>query len=128
MAFNERLKEKRLEHGLSQVELGKLIGVSDRTIQNYESATSTPQKLEVVQKIAKALQTSVDYLMDTAEVYVVEAHEKGGEQASRDINALVSEVSGLFSGGTLDETAIDGAMRALNDAYWLAKEKNKDKK
>ena len=31
----------------------------------------------------------------------------------------------LFAGGTLSEDALDGAMKALNDAYWRAKEKNK---
>ena len=32
---------------------------------------------------------------------------------------------GLFAGGQLSEDALEGAMRALNDAYWMAKEKNK---
>ena len=30
-----------------------------------------------------------------------------------------------FAGGQLSEDALEGAMRALNDAYWMAKEKNK---
>jgi len=34
-------------------------------------------------------------------------------------------VTGLFAGGQLSEDALEGAMRALNDAYWMAKEKNK---
>ncbi len=127
MAFNERLKEKRSEVGLKQVELAKLVGVSDRTIQKYESGESTPRNVEIVQKLAHALHTTYDYLMDTKESIVVEAHEKGGAKAAREIDELVSQVSGLFAGGTLDATAMDGAMRALNDAYWDAKEKNKEK-
>ncbi len=31
----------------------------------------------------------------------------------------------MFAGGKLSEDALDGAMKALNDAYWMAKEKNK---
>lgn len=57
--------------------------------------------------------------------YVVEAHEKGGMKAAKDIDELVGEVTGLFAGGQLSEDALEGAMKALNDAYWLAKEKNK---
>lgn len=56
---------------------------------------------------------------------VVAAHEKGCSKAARDIDELVSEVTGMFAGGTLSENALDGAMKALNDAYWIAKEKNK---
>ena len=58
-------------------------------------------------------------------MYVVEAQQKGGVKAARDIEELVQEVTGLFAGGQLDEESLEGAMRALNDAYWLAKEKNK---
>ena len=36
MGFKERLKEKRIEAGLTQVELAKKAGVTARTIQNYE--------------------------------------------------------------------------------------------
>ncbi len=125
MAFCTRLKEERQAKGLSQAALGALCGVSARTIQNYESGASTPQKLEIVQNMARALSTSVDYLLSHAERYVVEAHEKGGARSARDIDALVSEVSGLFAGGTLDDSAIDGAMKALNDAYWQAKARNR---
>ena len=55
----------------------------------------------------------------------VEAHEKGGSKAARDIEQLVSEVTGLFAGGELSEESLEGAMKALNDAYWIAKEKNR---
>lgn len=34
-------------------------------------------------------------------------------------------MTGLFAGGKLSEDALEGAMKALNDAYWMAKEKNK---
>ena len=30
-----------------------------------------------------------------------------------------------FAGGKLSDDALDGAMRALNEAYWIAKDKNK---
>ena len=41
--------------------------------------------------------------------YVVEAHEKGGAKAAKDIEELVSEVTGMFAGGELSEDAIEGA-------------------
>lgn len=125
MIFKERLKEKRGEANLTQAELAKIAGVSTRTIQNYELGSRKPYQIEVVQKIADALNTTTEYLLGSSGIIVAEAHEKGGSKAARDIDELVSEVTGMFAGGSLSEEALEGAMKALNDAYWIAKEKNK---
>jgi transcriptional regulator with XRE-family HTH domain len=125
MGFKERLKEKRSEAKLTQTELAKKVGVSDRTIQNYELGTRRPQNMEVAQKLAEALNTSVDSLLGTSGILVVQAQEKGGAKAARDIDVMVSDVTAAFAGGRLDDEALDGAMQALTKAYWIAKEKNK---
>ena len=125
MVFKERLKQKRVEAGMTQVQLAQSAGVTARTIQNYELGTRKPSNLEVVQKIADVLHTTTEYLLGSSGTYVVEAHEKGGAQSARDIEQLVSEVTGLFAGGELSEESLEGAMKALNDAYWIAKEKNR---
>lgn len=125
MSFKDRLKEKRLEANLTQVQLAEKVSVSARTIQNYELGTRKPTKYDVVEKIAAVLDTTPEYLLGQSGMLVVAAHEKGGSKAARDIDELVSEVTGMFAGGTLSEDALDGAMKALNDAYWRAKEKNK---
>ena len=125
MVFKERLKQKRVEAGMTQVQLAQRAGVTARTIQNYELGTRKPSNMEVVQKIADVLHTTTEYLLGSSGTYVVEAHEKGGAQSARDIEQLVSEVTGLFAGGELSEESLEGAMKALNDAYWIAKEKNR---
>lgn len=81
--------------------------------------------MKVIGDIASALGTTADYLLTSADVYSVQARERGGAKAARDIDELVGEVTGLFAGGQLSEDALEGAMRALNDAYWMAKEKNR---
>ena len=78
-----------------------------------------------IQKIADALNTTTEYLLGSSGTYVVEAHEKGGAKAAKDIEELVSEVTCIFTGGELSEDAIEGAYKALTDAYWIAKENNK---
>ena len=123
MGFKERLKEKRLEAGLTQAELAEKVSVTARTIQNYEMGSRKPGNMKVVGDIATG--TTPEYLLTSADVCSVEAHQKGGAKAARDIDELVGEVTGLFAGGQLSEDALEGAMRALNDAYWMAKEKNK---
>lgn len=125
MAFAENLKEKRAQSGLTQAELAMKAGVTARTIQNYELGTRKPGNMVIVQRIADALGTTTEQLLSSGETLVVEAHERGGARAAKDINELVSEVTGMFAGGKLSDDALDGAMRALNEAYWIAKDKNK---
>ena len=125
MGFKERLKEKRVSANLTQAQLAKLISVTPRTIQNYELGTRKPTKYDVVEKLAAALGTTAEYLLGQSGMLVLAAQEQGGAKAARDIDELVSEVSGMFAGGQLSDEALDGAMQALNKAYWIAKEKNK---
>ncbi len=125
MDFKDRLKEKRSEAGLTQVELAQKVGVTARTIQNYELGDRIPSNLGIAQKLADTLGTSVEYLLGSGGKLIVEAHEKGGSKAARDVDELVSEVKGLFAGGRLDDEAMDGVMEALFNAYMLAKKENR---
>lgn len=125
MVFREKLKELRVAAELTQEELAKKIGVSARTIQNYEMGSRKPKNMDVVTKLAEALNTSPAELIGSEGLYYIDAYEKGGAKSAKDIDQLVSEVTGLFAGGELPEDALEGAMRALNEAYWKAKEKNK---
>ena len=125
MFFNEKLQRERIRAGLTQKELADKTGLTDRTIQNYESGRSIPKRISSVQSIAKVLGVKSEYLLGEEDMLVADAEERGGAKAKREIRALVSQVSGLFAGGELDEEDRDAAMRALNDAYWKAKEINK---
>ncbi len=125
MGFKDRLREKRVEANLTQAALAEKVSVTARTIQNYELGSRKPTKYEVVKKIAEALNTTPEYLLGNSGMLVLAAQEQGGAKAAREIDELVSEVSGMFAGGSLSEDALDGAMQALTRAYWIAKEKNK---
>lgn len=125
MEFKDRLREARLQKSLSQAELARRAEVTERTIQNYELGSRKPRNMEVAQKLADALEISVAYLLGSADTHVVTAYDRGGAAAARDVESLVSEISGLFAGGTLDEEEKDTVMAALTRAYWDAKEENK---
>ena len=125
MAFKDRLRDMRVQAEITKKGLASAVGITERSIQNYELGTRKPNNMEVVQKIADALHTTTEYLLGSEETFVIEAHEKGGAKSARDVNELVSEVTALFAGGTLDENAKEGVMAAINRAYWDAKKKNK---
>lgn len=125
MKFNEKVRDARIKAGLSQEELAKRIGVSLRTITNYEIQGRYPKKREVYSKLAEALNVDINYLLTEDEEFLVDASAKFGARGARQAEQLVSEVSGLFSGGDLSEADMDTMLRAIQDAYWDAKEKNK---
>ena len=125
MGFKEKLREQRKAAGLSQTDLADRVGLTSRTIQNYELGTRMPQNMDIVQKLADVLGTTSDYLMGNNDRQVLAAYMKGGFEAARDVEALVSEISGLFAGGELAEEEKDAVMAALTRAYWDAKEDNK---
>ena len=124
MEFKDRLKAKRTEMQLTQAELAQRAGVTARTIQNYETGNRKPQHMEIVQKLADALGTHTDALLGSGGTYVIDAYEAGGARAAHDVDALVSEISGLFAGGELDQQEKDGIIAALNEAYWIARKEN----
>lgn len=125
MAFKERLKEARTNKGLTQAQLAKEVNMTARTIQNYELGSRKPQKFEVVERLAAALDVTSESLISNSDMLIIDAHEKGGSKSAREVKDLVSEVTGLFAGGEIDDSEKDEIIEALNFAYWDAKKKNK---
>lgn len=125
MNFGEKLRKLRLERGLSQSELAKELGVSLRTVQNYENSDIHPKSRSIYHKLAEIFGVDVNYFLTEGEEVVLEAYAKGGSSAMKDISRLVDGVCGLFAGGTLPDEDMDAAMKAISDAYFAVKEENK---
>lgn len=125
MAFGERLKKFRKAAGMTQQELADTLNVTRRTVINYEKGAFYPQKMEIVKQAANVLGITLDELMDEEDYCIIDAGERGGGKARRDVQQLAVQVAGLFAGGELDDEDKDAAMRAITEAYWKAKEKNK---
>ena len=58
----ERIKERRIELGLSMPELGKRIGVNKSTIQRYEADGVDPKRTMIINGLADALLTTPEWL------------------------------------------------------------------
>lgn len=60
--IGERLQELRKDHGLSQEDLAKILGVSHYTVSSYECNRSDPDdKAKVI--LAKLFDVSIDYML-----------------------------------------------------------------
>ena len=58
----KRIKERRIELGLSMPELGKRIGVNKSTIQRYEADGVDPKRTMIINGLADALLTTPEWL------------------------------------------------------------------
>ncbi len=61
MGIGYRIKEARENQGLTQTELGKIVGVTGSAITNYENETSHPKE-PVMYKLIEALKVDANYL------------------------------------------------------------------
>ncbi|MDD2371931.1 MAG: helix-turn-helix transcriptional regulator [Firmicutes bacterium] len=111
MPFGDILKEQRKKLGLSQKELAEEVGVTTRSIQNYESNNRHPKDVAILGKLAKALKTNITTLMCSQEF--------------KTTDILITEIQALFAGGELGEEDKEAVFNAITDAYLDAKEKNK---
>ena len=125
MKFCEKVKEARNKAGWKQDELAKAIGVSLRTITNYESGERYPKKREVYYKLADVLKVDVNYLLTEDEEFLIDAEKQYGNRGAKQAKELLAEVSGLFAGGDLADEDLDEMMKGIQEAYWIAKEKNR---
>jgi len=126
MTFAGKLKAARLQAGISQERLSALLGVTKRTIINYENGQTLPP-VNLLPKIAKLFSVPVGTLITEEEEFVALANEQGGSKSAREAEALVGELSGLFAGGRLSDDEKDAVMRAIQNAYWIAKDESKRK-
>ena len=77
--FSKNMRKRRIELGLSQKELAEKVGISFRTIQNYENKKTTPTSA-VMEAISIALDIGLEQMFDDNEsnikVSLVEKLEK----------------------------------------------------
>jgi transcriptional regulator with XRE-family HTH domain len=125
MLFGDRIKELRGLAGMSQQELANKSGLSLRSIQNYESNQRYPKDVAILNKLCKALNTTIEELMKEEDNFIQEASEKYGTRGKKDAQKLVDEIGGLFAGGELNEEDKDKVFRAITEMYWRAKDNNK---
>ncbi len=64
MAFCDRLRSLREEKGLTLYQLSRMIGVSEATVQRYESGEIVNPRREKVAALAKALGVTEAFLLD----------------------------------------------------------------
>lgn len=127
MKFGDRVRMLRENAGMTQAELGKLIGVSDRVLGYYESNTRFPKNPEVIKKLAEIFNVSVDYLLGIDGSFLQDVNNKFGSVGHKQAQNVLKTLEMLFAGGELVDEDKDEVFRIITELYFDAKRKNKEK-
>lgn len=125
MTFGEKVRELRKEKGMTQIELANELEISIRAVRGWELENRLPRTADIYVKLAELFGCSLDYLMTDSDAFVTNATQRYGVKGGKQAQELLEEVQGLFSGGNLADEDMDEMMKAIQDAYWIAKEKNR---
>lgn len=125
MDFGEKLKKLRAEHNMKQEELAQMLGVSVRSLSNYENGLRFPKHKETYEKLSHIFQVDYNYLLDENSAFVNQAYQEYGTQGKDEAFSLLNNLTALFAGGKLSEDDRDEIMRLLQQAYWQSKDKAK---
>ena len=122
MTFSEKLQRARKNKSMTQAELAEKIGVTARSVQNYELGARYPKR-DILDRICKTLGVHIETLVGSGDFLgIVEAED--GAEGVKSAKELLSCAGALFAGGELSEEDKDKVMLALQNIYWKEKAKS----
>lgn len=135
--LGKNLKLIRKKRGLSQIELGKLSGITERTIYNYETGDNYPKPKNLA-KLAAALDVSTDFLergdlenepvdmpkekMTFNPNFDMNVSSQSGEKMS-EIPSFLDQAADIFGCSSLSESIKDEIFESIAHSYFLSKRK-----
>ena len=127
MKFGEKLREQRNKAGLLQEDLGKALGISRRTLINYENGNSYPQDRNVYFKLAEFFNVDVNYFLTEDEEFLTLAAEGYGKRGQAQANHILEQAAALFAGGELSEKDQIAFLHNMQALFLESKEMAKEK-
>lgn len=73
MSYTDRIREARKAKGLTQAQLGQLIGCAKNTVSSYENGTNEPS-VAILNKIMSALDVDANYIFQDETAVHRKAH------------------------------------------------------
>ena len=89
MSFGAKLKQLREDRGLTQTELADKLGVTLKTISNYETKGTRPRTQDMYKKIAEFFNVDINFLLTVEDNFVLDSAKKFGYSGKKDAENLV---------------------------------------
>lgn len=128
----EKFAQLLKDNNVSAYKVSKETGIATSTLSDWKNGRSTP-KVDKLQKIAEYFNVSTDYFVG----------DKPSSEESEQVNPLtgkkmtkrelsqyekvMNEATLMFNNEDISEEDKEKLMMALNDMFWKAKRKNKEK-
>jgi len=125
MKFGEKLADARKAAQLTQEELAKSLGLSKRTIINYEVDGKYPRNREVYYKLADILNIEPNYLLTEDEEFLLAANDQHGPRGEKGANQLLQQTAALFAGGELSQDDKLAFVTEIQQLYLDSKDRAK---
>lgn len=124
--FPEKLRAARKAKAMNQTELAEAVGVTQRSLTNYECGRAVPRE-SVLRKLAETLGVTVEYLVNDqtddpnvnrmAEEQINVVRSQFGNRGAREAEELLKRNVAFLAGGSVDQEAKDAFFHALMTAY-----------
>ena len=131
-----KIRDLRLDLGLTQADLAEKTGITVRSITNYETDAATPRRIQL-RKLCTVLNVTEEYLLDPkiddptygldTAPYINAAREQYGSKGSMDMKELLGANRALFAGGDMPQEDKDLFFQAVTEAYFECKQRAHDK-
>ncbi len=115
-----RIKMLRKEQGLTQKDIADFLGVTPKAVSFYELEQREPSN-EMLKKLAKKFNVSVDYLLDNEEA------TPKTKKIPKDLKKILEDEAITLNGRLVTEKDKEKMMRILEAAFYEAKEMNRRK-
>lgn len=96
MLFGEKIKSLRKANNMSQEELAKKLGITRRSVLNYETKSMYPKNGALIGKMAEIFNVPADYLFSREDY-----DKSAGKEA--ETAKIIESTKALFAGGELTE-------------------------
>jgi len=127
MRFGEKVREQRERKNLSKGEVAGTIGVTSRTLGNYENGTSHPQDRKIYYKLAELFDVDVNYFLTEDEAFLTTVSERYGKHGLDRATILLEETAALFAGGELSDHDKRAFIFEMQEIYLDSKERARAK-
>ncbi|SKC79859.1 helix-turn-helix domain-containing protein [Maledivibacter halophilus] len=135
MSFGDKIRSLREENKFTQSDLASKLGISTRTLYNYEKGKLFPKDIKVVKGLAEIFNVSTDYLMDEIDVKIMSEQESEflssakknfGYKGKKEAEQIIEKTAAMFAGGTLSEEDQDKFFESITKVYFDAKKKARE--
>jgi len=127
MKFGEKLREQRKKRGLLQEDVAAAVGVTRRTLVNYEKCVSYPHDRNIYFKLADYFEVDVNYFLTEDEEFLTEAAEKFGKRGLAQAEVVLEQAAALFAGGELSEEDQIAFLHEMQGLFLDSKKRAREK-